>query len=225
MSPETPIGKSDLTSRWRTITCGLTAAAVVCADFWLVWTGSTSLIGLRTVPPVLALASYFLVDRGDLPAMGLRFRPIQGFRYWVKATAMIGAAIGAFLSLALAIALLTGFPIRLYEIRPPELWTMFVQMCALSPIFEEAIYRFGLCTGLVTVLRPWGTICVSGMIFGALHVLYGNPGPDNLIAGYFLAWAYLKSGTIIVPVLLHSLGNFCALAMHFGTWYWLHGLA
>ena len=60
---------------------------------------------------------------------------------------------------------------------------MFVQMCVLSPIFEEATYRFGLCTGLVTVLRPWGTIVVTGMIFGALHILSGNPGPDNLIAG------------------------------------------
>ena len=100
---------------------------------------------------------------------------------------------------------------------------MFVQMCVLSPIFEEATYRFGLCTGLVTVLRPWGTIFVTGMIFGALHILYGNPGPDNLIAGYFLAWAYLKSGTIVVPVVLHSFGNLCTLAMHVATWYWQHG--
>ena len=100
---------------------------------------------------------------------------------------------------------------------------MFVQMCVLSPIFEEATYRFGLCTGLVTVLRPWGTIVVTGMIFGALHILYGNPGPGNLTAAYFLAWAYLKSGTIVVPVVLHSLGNLCALAMHFATWYWQHG--
>jgi uncharacterized protein len=113
--------------------------------------------------------------------------------------------------------------IRLYEIRPSDLRIMFVQMCVLSPIFEEATYQFGLCTGLVTVLRPWGTIVVTGMIFGALHILYGNPGPDNLIAGYFLAWAYLKSGTIVVPVVLHSFGKLCALAMHFATWYWHHG--
>jgi membrane protease YdiL (CAAX protease family) len=84
-------------------------------------------------------------------------------------------------------------------------------------VCREATYRFGLCTGLVRLLRPWGTIVVSGTIFGALHVLYGNPGPDNLIAGYFLAWTYLKSGTIIVPVVLHSLGNLCGLVMHFAT--------
>jgi uncharacterized protein len=222
MTMQTPIGIGEKTARWRTIASGLTAAAVACADLWLVWTGETSLIGPRTIPPALALTFYSLIYRGDVSAMGLRFRPIQGLRYWLLATALIGAAIGTLLLLALAVALITGYPIRLYEIRPHDLMTMFVQMCVLAPIFEEATYRFALCTGLVPVIKPWGTIFASGLIFGALHFLYGNPGPDNLIAGYFLAWAYLKSGTIVVPVVLHSFGNLCALVMHFGTWYWQH---
>jgi len=46
------------------------------------------------------------------------------------------------------------------------------------------------------------------MLFAALHFLGGNPGPDNFIAGYILAWSYLKSESIAIPVLLHSLGNF-----------------
>ena len=223
MTVQSRIGNGEKTSRWRTIGSSLTAAAVVCADLWLVWSGRTYSIGMRTVPPVVALASYSLLFRGDLTAMGLQFRPIQGLRYWVIATTVIGAAIGAFLLLAVVAALITGYPIRVYEIRPPDLWMMFIQMCVLAPILEEATYRFGLCAGLVPVLRPWGTILVSGMIFGVLHFLYGNPGPDNLIAGYFLAWAYLKSGTIVVPVVLHSLGNLCVVVMHFGTWYWQHG--
>jgi uncharacterized protein len=57
----------------------------------------------------------------------------------------------------------------------------------------------------------------SGMIFGALHVLYGNPPPDNFIAGSFLAWAYLKIGTIVVPIASHLLGNLCVVAMHSGA--------
>jgi hypothetical protein len=43
---------------------------------------------------------------GDFAAMGIRFRPIQRIRYWAVATAVIGAAIGTFLLLALAAALL-----------------------------------------------------------------------------------------------------------------------
>ena len=52
----------------------------------------------------------------------------------------------------------------------------------------------------------------SGLLFGGLHVLYGNPGPDNLVAGFFLAWAILKSGSILVPLALHALGNLCVIA-------------
>jgi hypothetical protein len=52
-----PVGNGENTSRWRTIAAGLTASAVVCADVWLVSIGRTSLTGLRTVPPVLALVS------------------------------------------------------------------------------------------------------------------------------------------------------------------------
>jgi uncharacterized protein len=209
-------------SRWRAVASAFTATVVVGADLWLVWKGETSLLGLRALPPALAFMSYALLYRGDWPAIGLRFRPIQGLRYWVMATAAIGAAIGVFLVLAVAAALLTRYPFHLNEIRPDFLPTIFVQMCVLAPIVEEATYRFGLCTGMVPVGQPWVTILVSGVTFGFLHVLYGNPAPDNLIAGFFLAWAYVKSGTIVVPVALHSLGNLFAMLFQLGTWYWRH---
>ncbi len=224
MTVQTPIGSSVNSSGWRSAACALTAAAVVCADYWLVWTGRTSLTGSRMIPPMVALAAYVVLYRGDLSAMGLRLIPIQGLRYWGTATVLIGAAIGTFLLLAVAAALSIGYQIPLYVVRPEQLGGRFVEMCVIPPIFEEAIYRFGFCTGSVPVLKPWGTIVVSGMTFGALHILYGNPGPDNLIAGYFLAWAYLKSGTVVMPVILHSLGNLCTLVLHFGTWYWHHGV-
>lgn len=68
-------------------------------------------------------------------------------------------------------------------------------------------------------------IVVSGVVFGGLHVVNGNPSPENLVGGLFLAWAYLKSGTIYIPILLHSLGNFVAWAGQVAAWYWLHGAA
>ncbi len=46
LSIQTPIGECDRTSCGRTNASDLTAAAVVCAHVWLVWTGRTSLIGL-----------------------------------------------------------------------------------------------------------------------------------------------------------------------------------
>ena len=71
---------------------------------------------------------------------------------------------------------------------------------------------------MVRLIGPWGTIFLSGCAFGALHFLYGNPAPDNFIAGYFLAWAYLKSGSVVVPIVLHSLGNLFVLSSHTVGW-------
>jgi uncharacterized protein len=81
-----------------------------------------------------------------------------------------------------------------------------------------------LCLPAVVLLRPGGAVAASGLLFGALHFAYGNPSPENLAGGFFLAWAYLKSGTILVPLLLHSLGNLCAVAGQVAGWYWLGGV-
>jgi membrane protease YdiL (CAAX protease family) len=96
-------------------------------------------------------------------------------------------------------------------------------MCVFAPVVEEAIYRLALCVPLAVWLGPWRAIVVSGLAFAGVHLLGGNPSPENLVGGLFLAWAYLKSESIVVPVLLHSLGNLCALAAQVGTWYWLGG--
>ncbi len=44
-----------------------------------------------------------------------------------------------------------------------------------------------------------------------------------MVGGFFLAWAYLKSESLAVPVLLHGLGNLCALAGQVAAWSWLVG--
>jgi membrane protease YdiL (CAAX protease family) len=65
---------------------------------------------------------------------------------------------------------------------------------------------------------------LSGITFGMLHILNGNAAADNMVAGFFLGWAFLKSGSIVVPIVLHSLGNLCVLASWVATWYWQRGL-
>ena len=218
-----PISRSFPTSQGARIVAALISAAVILVDFWLVWRGNVSFLGFRSIPPLVAIAAYILLGRGDLASVGLRLWPVQGLRYWLKATLVIALAVGAFIAIVGLVLVRTGRPLRIHPISPDDMLPAFVDMCLLYPLVEEAIYRLGFCTGAVSLLGPKCTIAASGLTFGALHVLYGNPGPDNLIAGYFLAWAYLKSGTIVVPVVLHSLGNLCALAMHFATWYWQHG--
>ena len=47
---------------------------------------------------------------------------------------------------------------------------------------------------------------------------------DNTIAGFFFGWAYLRSGTVLVPMVLHALGNLVALSLHLGVYYWIQSL-
>ncbi|MDR3618585.1 MAG: type II CAAX endopeptidase family protein [Paludisphaera borealis] len=220
----TTIGGRLNDSRLRSVVAGLVAGAVVLADFWLVHRGEANLWRMRAAPPFLALAVYLILARGDRASVGLTLRPIQGLRYWSIATLVIGAAIGAIILLAGASAWLLGLEVPSPSIRPEDAPERLISMCVMAPVVEEATYRLGFCAGAVPVLKPWGTIALSGVVFGLLHVQYGNPAPDNLVAGFFLGWAFFKSGSILVPVALHSLGNLCVLALWLGSWYWRHGL-
>jgi hypothetical protein len=50
-----PIGSSVGSPRAPGTASVLTAAAVVTVEMWLVWSGRTSMVGLRAIPPTLAL--------------------------------------------------------------------------------------------------------------------------------------------------------------------------
>jgi membrane protease YdiL (CAAX protease family) len=195
---------------------------VVAADLALVWWDHypDSIQG-RGVLAILALAAQLYLVQGDLTSVGLRLTPVQGWWFWAWALLLIGLAVAVCLVVGLGAWVLSGHELPKYVTRPDDLGPAFLRMCVFAPVLEEALYRLALCVPLAVLLRPWGAIAVSGVVFGGLHVVYGNPSPENLVGGFFLAWAYLKSESIMVPVLLHSLGNLCALAGQLGTWYWL----
>ncbi len=91
-------------------------------------------------------------------------------------------------------------------------------MCIIYPVLEELLFRMILCVP-IAAWSPKAAIIASGAAFAVAHFVGGNPGPDNFVAGYFLVWAYLKSGTIVVPILLHACGNAIALGFQVLAWY------
>jgi membrane protease YdiL (CAAX protease family) len=207
------------------IACVIGLAAIV-SDLILVWTRlyPESLDG-RWLIAVVVLAVYFQLVGGDLASVGLTMKPIQGWGYWVRATLLIGLAVLCCTGVGLSVWLLLGRKVPVYSIPPSSAVSVFFSMCIFSPVLEETNYRLALCVPFAGLSRPWTAIVLGGLVFGALHVIYGNPSPENLVGGFFLAWAYLKSGTIYIPLLLHSLGNMVAWAVQLAAWYWLHGAA
>jgi membrane protease YdiL (CAAX protease family) len=199
-------------------------ALVVTADLALVWWGRyQGAIEGRGVLAVVALAAHLRLTDGDLASVGLHLTPSQGWRWWFKVSLWIGLAVAACIVVGLGLWVLSGQALPIYATPPSDIGPSFLRMCVFAPVLEEVLYRLALCVPLAVGLGPWRAIVVSGLAFAGLHVAGGNPSPENLIGGLFLAWAYLKSESIIVPILLHSLGNLCALAGQVGTWYWLGG--
>ena len=197
----------------RLAIAGLIGALAVAADFSLEW-WSKDLRYLnaaegRGAVALFGLAAYVYLVQGDLKSLGLTLRPIQGWRYWVKATLLIGLAFAGIVAAGLGLLALCGskHATTLRAMPPQFLGVAFLHMCVFAPVLEETLYRLLVCVPLAGWKRPRMAIAVSGVIFAALHFVYGNPGPENAVGGLFLAWAYLKSETIVVPVLLHALGN------------------
>jgi membrane protease YdiL (CAAX protease family) len=122
---------------------------------------------------------------------------------------------------ATALWVAAGWRLPVGSVAPGEIGPAFFRMCVFAPLLEEAIYRVALCVPLAAVAGPKWAIVVSGTAFGFLHAFYGNLSPENALGGFFLAWAYLRSGSVCVPVTLHAAGNLLILAGQVGVWYWL----
>lgn len=168
---------------------------------------------------LLGLVSVLCLSDGDITSLGLRLAPVQGWGYWFRMGLWFGLCIGILAIVCGGVYWLRGWPIPLIQ-TPPRLDVLIIY-CIRAPIEEELIYRSLLIFAIAPTCGTLGTILISGALFGSIHVLGGNPGPDNLIAGFMLAWAFVKSKTILVPIAMHSAGNSIALSTHVASWYWI----
>ena len=160
---------------------------------------------------LIAFAFYVGLSDGDSRSLGLRLRPIQGWAPWFWTSAKIALAIAACLIVGLGTWRLLGNKLPIYNHDPAIVPYLFMHMCVVSPVLEECVYRVVVCLALVRIVGCWKTIAINGLLFALLHFVYGNPSPENFVAGYFLAWMYLKSETIVLPLMFHSIGNMVAL--------------
>jgi membrane protease YdiL (CAAX protease family) len=180
----------------------------VFAHPWAYLQGGTHLI--------VALAAIIVMWRlagRDFDTLGLRMRAEPSWRFWVVATVLIGIVVGL---VAAGYVLATGRYEHL-SFAAPDSKTWLDELpnaCIYAPVFEELVFRVALCSALVAWVGRWPTVIASGAIFSLLHIAYGVGGPDNFIAGYFMAWAYLRSGSVAVPMAMHASGNLLGVLLH-----------
>jgi uncharacterized protein len=203
----------------RSRACAAVGLLAVVVDLILVQRGEGADRNLRLGVAGVAVGLLYALSAGDRRRIGLVLRPRPSLAFWLR-FGLLGALVLAVLAgLVLWIAWSVDAFDAVPKLSPAEFPARFAWSVGWTPLFEEGIYRLALCGGLVAAQVGRTTIlALSGLTFGALHFLYGNPAPDNLLAGFLLAWAYLKSGTAWVPVAMHAVGNAIIITSHRVAW-------
>lgn len=108
--------------------------------------------------------------------------------------------------------------LSLLQSNPSVLVLMSITMVLFSPILEELVFRGFLIKGLVPRNKPFIAMVASGVLFSLGHA------SSNLISfmiyaalGMILAYLYLKTDKIEIPILLHFLNNLIATIIMVAT--------
>lgn len=185
-----------------------------------VWTGTPDLVLLSGLANLVALTVVAIIgyrSLGERPEFGSRsLGPALGaglvaaaaggtivlgeLANWVTAVVPIGAGLAAqFNSLTkgnLAVALFT---------------VVFV-----APFTEELLFRGVLLKGFADRWGPWPAMVLSSALFGLFHFNVWQ-APSAFLAGLFLGWLFLKTGSLLYPMAAHALFNaFPVILDHLG---------
>jgi membrane protease YdiL (CAAX protease family) len=93
-----------------------------------------------------------------------------------------------------------------------DLILIFIVGGLLGPVAEELFFR-GILYGF---LRRWGVIValvVSTLIFVLCHPIHHGIPVTRLLGGILFAVAYETSGSLMVPITIHCLGNLAIFSL------------
>lgn len=85
----------------------------------------------------------------------------------------------------------------------------FLIICLLAPIGEELVFRKVFCDSLEGI-DQWKIILLSGAFFSLTHYNLAQTF-HQFVTGCILAYIYLKTRNITLPILAHVINNFLAL--------------
>ncbi len=95
-------------------------------------------------------------------------------------------------------------------------WAVFALACAIvfaAPLTEEIAFRGFLYRGwAASPLGPAGTIVLTSAIWAVMHLQYETFYLVQIFGlGLVFGWLRWRSGSTLLPLLLHVLVNFIAL--------------
>lgn len=88
---------------------------------------------------------------------------------------------------------------------------MAVILSVIGPIAEEFIFRGLLLKRLIRKTSMWGGVLISSLLFGVLHAdIVGA-----FLFGVIASLLYLRTGNLLIPILLHIFNNTIAMLLMF----------
>jgi uncharacterized protein len=89
---------------------------------------------------------------------------------------------------------------------PIALLLFFLTAAVAAPLFEEFLFRGFLLPSLTRYVPVWGSIGLSGLLFGVAHLSFSEIIPLTTL-GIILGVVYTRTRNLLAPMLLHSLWN------------------
>lgn len=173
-----------------------------------------SLTTLGSAPVMIGLSVLFAWLRPGVQLieyLGLRISSVRTIFAWVFILGLY-ILVADLLTIALGKSIVPDFMINAYKtaLFPPLLWSAVV---IAAPAAEEFFFRGFLLRGLsLSWLGNWGAILVTALVWSTIHVQYDIYQIAWIFfAGILLGWARVKTGSVLLCVLLHGLMNLVAL--------------
>lgn len=88
----------------------------------------------------------------------------------------------------------------------------FLLLSLASGIGEEILFRGAIQGWLTLQMGAVPGIVLTGLLFGILHAVRWWYFAYAIMAGWYLGWLMVASGTLLVPALCHATLNFVTLA-------------
>ena len=169
----------------------------------LLGNSTTYILGLLILVPLV-----YIPSKQNKPLDKHKTKFSEFLKYFVIAYFIMVASNIIGLIITNVITLIKGVPVSnplLEVLNELDISVTFILAVVLAPIMEEIFFR-KLIIDRLYIHGKWVSIFISGLMFGLFH---GNLNQFvyAFMLGMFLAYIYIKKGSIKVCILLHALIN------------------
>lgn len=107
-----------------------------------------------------------------------------------------------------------------FPTNPFYLFFEILVISVLAPIVEEFFFRGVILHRIMLKTSMWGGILISSLLFGILH--------SDIIGAFFFGviacLLYLRTGNLLLPIMMHILNNTIAVVLSFVPTDWLESV-